>query len=198
MREALKLLGYAAASLAVAPALLSFLLRSAVVGRDRALEGSTQALSLFPGILGQYLRRAFLARALDHCDRTATIEFGTVFSKAGARIDARAYVGPGCCLGLVHIEHDVLLAPGVHVPSGGRLHGTSDVATPIRDQPGIRRLVRIGAGSWIGSAAIVMADVGRDSVVGAGAVVTKPVPDRVVVAGVPARVVSSREGVATT
>jgi acetyltransferase-like isoleucine patch superfamily enzyme len=58
--------------------------------------------------------------------------------------------------------------------------------------------VRIGAGSWIGSAAVVMADVGRDSVVGAGAVVTKPVPNRVVVAGVPARVVSSREEAAAT
>ena len=43
-----------------------------------------------------------------------------------------------------------------------------------------------------------MADVGRDSVVGAGAVVTKPVPNRVVVAGVPARVVSSREEAAAT
>ena len=126
-------------------------------------------------------------------DRTATIEFGTVFSKAGARIDKRAYVGPGCHLGLVHIERDALLAAGVHVPSGGRLHGTSDVTLPIRDQPGVRTLVRIGAGSWIGSAAVVMADVGRDSVVGAGAVVTKPVPDRVVVAGVPARVVSRRD-----
>ena len=34
-------------------------------------------------------------------------------------------------------------------------------------------MVRIGAGSWIGSGAVVMADVGRDSVVAAGAVVTE-------------------------
>ena len=38
-----------------------------------------------------------------------------------------------------------------------------------------------------------MADVGRDSVVGAGAVVTRSVPDRVVAAGVPARVVKRRD-----
>jgi acetyltransferase-like isoleucine patch superfamily enzyme len=38
-----------------------------------------------------------------------------------------------------------------------------------------------------------MADVGRDSVIGAGAVVTKPIPDRVLAAGVPARVIRGRE-----
>ena len=39
--------------------------------------------------------------------------------------------------------------------------------------------MRIGAGAWIGSAAVVMADVGRDTVVGAGAVVTKAAARRV-------------------
>ena len=52
--------------------------------------------------------------------------------------------------------------------------------------------MRIGAGSWIGSGAIVMADVGANAVVGAGAVVTKPVPDAVVAAGVPATVIRTR------
>ena len=52
--------------------------------------------------------------------------------------------------------------------------------------------VRIGAGRGSGSAAVVMADVGRDTVVGAGAVVTKPLPDAVVAAGVPASVLRSR------
>ena len=108
------------------------------------------------------------------------------------RIDENAYIGPRCHLGRVHIERNALLAAGVHVPSGRRTHGTGEVSVPIRDQPGSRTLVRIGAGAWIGSAAVVMADVGRDSIVGAGAVVTRPIPDRVIAAGVPARVVRSR------
>ena len=41
--------------------------------------------------------------------------------------------------------------------------------------------------------AVVMADVGDQTIVGAGAVVTTPLPDRVVAAGVPARVVKSRD-----
>jgi acetyltransferase-like isoleucine patch superfamily enzyme len=40
-----------------------------------------------------------------------------------------------------------------------------------------------------------MADVGRHSVVGAGSVVTKPIPDGVVAAGVPARVIRQRSAV---
>ncbi len=155
-----------AATVCVAPALVSFAIRAALFGRDRALQGSSQALSLVPGIAGQYLRRAFFCRVLDECHASVTIEFGTLFSRAGARLGEHVYVGPHCHLGLVHLERDVLIAAGVHVPSGPDTHGTSSLDRPIREQPGSLRMVRIGAGSWIGSGAVVMADVGRDSVVG--------------------------------
>ena len=84
------------------------------------------------------------------------------------------------------------MAAGVHIPSGARIHGIDDPAIPIREQEGALTLVRVGAGSWIGSAAVILADVGRNSVVGAGSVVTSPVPDNVIVAGVPARVIRER------
>jgi acetyltransferase-like isoleucine patch superfamily enzyme len=38
-----------------------------------------------------------------------------------------------------------------------------------------------------------MADVGRDAVIAAGAVVAKPIPDRVIAGGVPARVLRHRD-----
>ena len=47
---------------------------------------------------------------------------------------------------------------------------------------------------WIGSAAVVMADVGADTIVGAGSVVTTPLPPSVMAAGVPARVIKDRDG----
>jgi acetyltransferase-like isoleucine patch superfamily enzyme len=80
----------------------------------------------------------------------------------------------------------------VHITSGRHTHGTGEASVPIRDQEGTATIVRVGAGSWIGSAAVVMADVGKNSVVGAGAVVTSPIPDNVVAAGVPAKVIKSR------
>ena len=193
MREGLKAAAHAVATLLVLPSIVSWRIRSRVMGRDRALEGSTQAWALVPGLIGQYLRRAFLAHALDSCATTATIEFGTIFSSASATIGDRAYIGPGCHLGWALIERDVLLAAGVHVPSGGRTHGMADPTIPIRDQPSTKAPVRIGAGSWIGSAAVVMADVGRDAVVGAGAVVVKPIPERTIAGGVPAKVLRHRD-----
>jgi virginiamycin A acetyltransferase len=196
MKDLLKRVAFAVATIAVSPALLSFFLRSQMLGRDRAIEGSTQALGLVPGITGQYLRRAFLARTLASSHWTATVEFGTLFSSANARLDENVYVGPRCHLGLVHLERDVLVGAGVHITSGATTHGTEDVSRPIRDQERPKTLVRVGAGAWIGSVAVVMADVGHDSVVGAGAVVTRPVPPLVMVAGVPARVIRERRPVA--
>jgi virginiamycin A acetyltransferase len=180
------------ATVLVTPLLLIWWIEAQMIGRDRALEYATETLAIYPGLVGRYLRRAFLARVLSHCDSTAEIGFAVIFSKVDASVDANVYIGPRCHVGLVHLERDALLAAAVHVTSGARTHGTSDSTQPIREQEGVRELVRIGAGAWIGSAAVVMADVGAGTVVGAGAVVTKPLPANVVAAGVPARVLHSR------
>ncbi len=192
MRDLAKLVAHALAWLAVTPSVWSWHARSWVVGADKALESSTQLWALVPGLTGQYLRRAFLCRTLRSCARSATIEFGTLMSSASAEIGERAYIGPRCHIGWAVIEANVLIGAGVHIPSGARTHGTSDVTAPIRDQPVVKTAVRIGAGAWIGSAAVVMADVGCDAVVGAGAVVTRAIPQRAVAGGVPARVLRMR------
>jgi virginiamycin A acetyltransferase len=184
----------ALANVAALPFLLVHVLKVPVLGKDRALEGSTQLLALLPGLCGQYVRRAFLAWTIAECHPSATISFGTILSKTATRIGANAYVGPYCSLGMVTIERDVLVATGVHILSGARMHGTADIAQPIRDQSGEFSHVTIGAGSWIGAGAVVMADVGRDAVVGAGAVVTRPIPPAVIAAGVPAKVIRPRVG----
>ena len=192
MRDAAKAFARGVATVVVLPVILSFVIRRAILGANRALEGSSQLLALVPGLPGEYLRRAFLSFAIARCASSATVQFGTIFSEAGATIDESVYVGPRCHLGLVHLERDVLLAAGVHIPSGASTHGTTDIDRPIREQPQMRRLVRIGEGTWVGSAAVILADVGRHCVVGAGAVVTRPLPDYVVAAGVPAKIIRSR------
>jgi virginiamycin A acetyltransferase len=194
MRDVAKRIVRAAALVAVAPLLLSFAIRAKVLGKNRALEGSTQLLAAVPGTVGQYVRVAFLSRVLAQCASSATICYGTLLSKADAVIGSRTYVGPNCHLGLVDIGEDVMIGAGVHITSGKQTHGTDTLDRPFRDQPGVIGLVKIGRGSWIGSAAIVMADVGEQSIIGAGSVVTQPVPSRVLAAGVPARVIRSLAG----
>ncbi|MGL6096837.1 MAG: acyltransferase [Fimbriiglobus sp.] len=192
MKPLAKAAANAVATLAVLPLLAAYWLAAAGIGRDRALEGASQALAPLPGLPGMFLRRAFLARVLTRCDPTADIGFGTLFSQCGAVIEQNVYVGPRCHLGLVHLERDVLIAAGVHVPSGGKTHRFDDPDAPIREQGGERSVVRIGAGAWVGSAAIILADVGKGTVVGAGSVVTRPLPDNVIAAGNPARVIRPR------
>ena len=193
VKNVLKRMMRALAFAAVSPAVCSFFVRQWFLGRDRAFMGSTQALSLVPGVTGQYLRTAFLRCTLTRCAPSVVIEFGTILSSAGAQFEDNVYIGPMCHIGLATIERDVLIGAAVHVPSGPDTHGIADTSRPIREQPGAARRVRIGAGSWIGSSAIVMHDIGRDSVIAAGAVVTRPVPSMVVAGGTPARVLHHRD-----
>ena len=86
---------------------------------------------------------------------------------------------------LIEIGDDAILA-SCHV-----LDTDHHVADPsLRHDAVPTRRVRIGRGAWIGGAVILKGvSVGDGSVVGIGAVVTTDVPDHVVVAGNPARVV---------
>jgi acetyltransferase-like isoleucine patch superfamily enzyme len=58
--------------------------------------------------------------------------------------------------------------------------------------------VTVGQDTWIGDRALVLADVGQHCVIGAGAVVTKPIPDYAIAVGVPAKVVRFRNHGAPT
>lgn len=192
MRNGLKLVFRLLAHLFIFPLLLWHWLWIPVLGVDRSVQGSTEFLSLIPGIFGNYIRNAFLTWTIKHCHPSATLSFGTTLSKANASIGEHVYIGPGCHLGMVDIQRDVLVAAGVHITSGARTHGFADTNKPIRDQKGTLEVVTIGENSWIGSAAIVMAHVGKNTIIGAGAVVTKPIPDNVVAVGIPAKVIQER------
>lgn len=194
VKAAVKAAARLLAVVAVSPVLVGFYLTAAIGGRGRALESASQLLSLVPGVTGQYVRNAFLRRALAGCHPSALVEFGTLFSQPGASLGENVYVGPRCLLGLVRLEREVLLAAGVQVPSGGATHHFNDPSLPIREQGGERQLVTIGEGAWVGAGAVILADVGRGTIVAAGAVVTKPLPEFVVAAGVPAKVIRPRFG----
>lgn len=86
----------------------------------------------------------------------------------------------------VRIGADCLLAPGVHIYTAAHPLGALDRNAGIE----FGKPVRIGDNVWLGGRAVVLPGVtiGSNVVVGAGAVVTKDVPDNVLVAGNPAAV----------
>jgi acetyltransferase-like isoleucine patch superfamily enzyme len=177
----------------VLPSYLSFRSASLLLGARKAFPGWSQAFSLIPGLPGIYLRRAFYRLIFPRCDTDACVSFGAIFSHPTAEVGRSVYVGPYCCLGDVTLEDDVLLGSHVSITNGGAQHGTERLDVPIREQPGTWPRVTIGKDSWIGDRAVVMADVGKHCIIGAGSVVTAPIPDYAIAVGVPARVIRSRQ-----
>jgi acetyltransferase-like isoleucine patch superfamily enzyme len=129
---------------------------------------------------------------LTYCSDQCVIGFGTLFSSPECKIGENVYIGPNCAIGRVIIENDVLIGNNVHLLSGKRQHDYMDSLRPIRLQSGIYETITVKEDSWIGNGAIILAEVGRKCVVGAGSVVTRPVQDYSVVAGNPARAIRRR------
>jgi acetyltransferase-like isoleucine patch superfamily enzyme len=197
MKRTLKLLARAVALLVVAPCFLLYRLQALAVGAERVFPGWSQAFGLLPGLTGVYLRHAFYQLVLPRCGADACLSFGTVLSDPRAEIGRTVFVGLYCVLGKVTLEDDVLLGSQVSITNGAAQHGIDRLDVPIREQPGTWPRVTIGCDSWIGDRTVVMADVGRHCVIGAGSVVTRPVPDYAIAAGVPARVIRFRDGAPT-
>ena len=192
MKTALKTLANGLATVLVLPAVLAYLAGKLFLGGEKAFPGWSQAMSLIPGLTGVYLRRAFYRLVLPRCGADACLSFGTVFSHSTAEVGRRVYVGVYCCLGDVTLEDDVLVGSAVSIANGGAQHGIERLDIPIREQPGVWPRITIGRDTWIGDRAVVLADVGRHCVIGAGSVVTKPISDYAVATGVPAKVVRFR------
>jgi sugar O-acyltransferase (sialic acid O-acetyltransferase NeuD family) len=109
--------------------------------------------------------------------RYAHLGDGTVVL-AGAVVNAAASIGRAVILNTsCVVEHDCVLEDGVHISPNATLCGG----------------VTVKQGAWVGAGATVLPGVkiGAASVVGAGATVIEDVPEGVVVAGVPAKIIKA-------
>lgn len=98
---------------------------------------------------------------------------------AGAVVNAAARAGADLLVNTAAVvEHDCVLGDHVHVATGARL------ASGVR----VGDVVHVGLGACVNQGV----SIGAGSVVGSGAVVIEDVPEGVVVAGVPSRVLRER------
>lgn len=110
---------------------------------------------------------------------SARIGAGTVV-RAQSAIGPETRIGENCIIGYgTMISHDCAIGDGAHLSSGVNVAGS----------------VKIGRATWVGIGATVIdpRSVGSDCIIGAGAVVTRDVPNSVVAYGVPARIVRAND-----
>lgn len=163
------------------------------VSADNPFERYAMGLALVPGVLGREMRQAFYKSTLRRCGESLKIGFGSYFVSPDTEVGDHLTTGSYCVIGPCVIGDHVAMASQISVLDGVRQHGYGDMNKPIVLQPGESQVVRIGNHTWIGEGARVAASVGDKSIVGVGAVVTRPVKDGVMVLGNPARVIGHRD-----
>lgn len=149
-----------------------------------------------PGIEGIILRRLLYGKLFKRLGmksliysgvfltHTYGIEVGDYFSiNSGALIDGR---------GGIKIGSGVMIGPHTVIVSSS--HQTNDFRKPMTSLDHIMEPVTISDDVWIGANAFIRGgvEIGRGAIIGAGSVVLRNVPEFMVAAGNPAKIVKDR------
>lgn len=148
----------------------------------------------------------------DLCNRIRRLCCKHVFKQTGKKVNIQpnVYFGNGATLvignysGLgencriqqvdLSIGDYVMMAHDVQIIGGG--HGYADTDKPMALQESkSRSSLVIGDDVWIGARVTILGNakrIGKGAIIGAGSVVTKPVPDYAIVADNPAQVIKYR------
>jgi acetyltransferase-like isoleucine patch superfamily enzyme len=118
-------------------------------------------------------------------------DFATINNGVGAVIIGNeSIIGLGnVIIGPVSIGNHVMLAQNIVV--SGLNHGYEDINTSPASQPVSVKQITIADDVWIGANSVITAgvNIGKHSVIGAGSVVTKDVPEFCIAVGNPAKVI---------
>jgi acetyltransferase-like isoleucine patch superfamily enzyme len=152
----------------------------------------SEVLAFVPYLLGVIVRFEFYRMTLNRVGKNVVIELGTVFNYPDVEIGDHVLIGRYNVVHHCDFGDYVMTAERCTFLSGTQYHSFERVDTPMALQGGRLRRIRISNDCWIGTAAVVAADVGEGSVVGAGSVVIHEIEPFSVAVGTPARVIKKR------
>lgn len=140
-------------------------------------------------------RRMCAKSCFDKCGKNVNIEKGADFGNGnGIEIGDNSGIGVNCSIrGPLLMGDNIMMGPEVIIMTSS--HNFEDLSIPMNQQGAPpKQKVTIYSDVWIGTRVIIMPGVtiGRGAIIGAGAVVTKDVPEFAIVGGVPAKFIRSR------
>jgi acetyltransferase-like isoleucine patch superfamily enzyme len=110
-------------------------------------------------------------------------------------IGENTYIAPGVCIagqGDIHIGKNCMIAANSGIYANN--HVFTDLSLPIKQQGTTRQGIIIEHDCWLGHGVTVLdgVKIGKGSIIGAGAVVSKNIPPYSIAVGVPAKVIKDR------
>jgi len=119
------------------------------------------------------------------------IQKGTTIGK-NCKISSHSFLCEG-----VHIADNVFVGHNVTFTNDKFPRATNTDGTLQKEADWKCEETYVGEGASIGSSATILCgiNIGRNAMIGAGSVVTKNVPDNVVVAGVPAKIIKTLDSI---
>jgi maltose O-acetyltransferase len=142
------------------------------------------------------IRYFICKRLFAECGINVNVEHGAeIGTGRHTSIGDHSGIGINCVVRRAVIGKYVMMGPDVVFIDSN--HGFQDTDVPMQLQPRLPPVtpITIGDDVWIGTRAILLpgVTVGRGAIIGAGAVVTRDVPEYAIVAGNPARVIRYRK-----
>ena len=128
-------------------------------------------------------------------DHTVLLTTGSPQQEVRIDIGDKCYINRYCMIDAsekVTVGEDVMIGPNCYITDHD--HGYA-LGERITTQPLVSAPVEIQKCVWIGAGCTILKGVtiGKEAIVAAGAVVTRDVPPRAIVGGIPAKVIGKRE-----